>query len=80
RGLTAASVGAQTVDAISRLRPDIAFIGTNGISAGFGLSTPDPDEAAVKRAVLAASRRALVLADSDKLDAELLVSFGTLED
>lgn len=79
RGLTAAAVGAQTVDAISRLRPDVAFIGTNGLSAGFGLSTPDPDEAAVKRAILTAARRAIVVADAEKFDAELLVSFGALD-
>ena len=40
--LTAAAVGAETVATIGRLRPDVAFIGANGISAGFGLSTPDP--------------------------------------
>lgn len=79
RGLTAAAVGAQTVDAISRLRPDVAFVGTNGLSSGFGLSTPDPDEAAVKRAVLAAARRTIVVADSDKFEAELLVSFGAVD-
>jgi len=80
RGITAAAVGAQTVDAVSRLRPDVAFVGTNGLSAGFGLSTPDPDEAAVKTAILAAARRVIVLADSEKFDAELLVSFGRLDD
>ncbi|WP_448238182.1 DeoR/GlpR family DNA-binding transcription regulator [Microbacterium paulum] len=80
RGLTAAAVGAQTVDAISRLRTDIAFIGTNGLSADFGLSTPDPDEAAVKRAILAATRRTFVVADAAKYDSELLVSFGRLSD
>ncbi|GAA1651878.1 DeoR/GlpR family DNA-binding transcription regulator [Microbacterium flavum] len=80
RGLTAAAVGAQTVDAISRLRPDLAFIGANGISASFGLSTPDPDEAAVKRAVIAAARRTVVVSDAEKFDAELLVSFGALDD
>lgn len=80
RGLTAAAVGAQTVDAISRLRPDIAFVGTNGISAAFGLSTPDPDEAAVKRAIIAAARRRVVLADAEKFEAELLVSFASLDD
>jgi DeoR family fructose operon transcriptional repressor len=79
RGLTAAAVGAQTVDAIGRLRPDVAFVGTNGLSAGFGLSTPDPDEAAVKRAILAAARRTIVVADADKFDAELLVSFGAVD-
>ncbi|MFW1308674.1 D-beta-D-heptose 1-phosphate adenosyltransferase, partial [Vibrio parahaemolyticus] len=50
RGVTAAAVGAHTVRSIGELRPDIAFVGTNGLSAGFGLSTPDPDEAAVKTA------------------------------
>lgn len=80
RGLTAAAVGAQTVDAISRLRPDLAFIGTNGLSAAFGLSTPDPDEAAVKRAIISSARRIVVLADAEKFDGELLVSFGRLAD
>lgn len=71
-------MGAQTVDTISRLRPDIAFVGTNGLSAGFGLSTPDPDEAAVKRAIIGAARRTFVVADAAKHDAELLVSFAAL--
>jgi DeoR family fructose operon transcriptional repressor len=78
RGLTAAAVGAGTVRAIGALRPDVAFIGTNGVSAGFGLSTPDPDEAAVKSAIVHAARRVVVLADADKLGRELLVSFSAL--
>ncbi|MFI8631798.1 DeoR/GlpR family DNA-binding transcription regulator [Microbacterium sp. NPDC077663] len=80
RGLTAAAVGAQTVEAIARLRPDIAFLGANGVSAAFGLSTPDPDEAAVKRAIVASARRVVVVADGDKFDAELLVSFAGLSE
>lgn len=78
RGATAAAVGSDTVRAIERLRPDVAFIGTNGISAGFGLSTPDPDEAAVKSAIVRAARRVIVVADADKLGRELLVSFAQL--
>lgn len=80
RGVTAAAVGADTVRAIEGLRPDVAFVGTNGISAGFGLSTPDPDEAAVKRAIVRGARRVVVVADQSKLGRELLVSFGTLAD
>lgn len=80
RGLTGAAVGAQTVGAIAHLRPDIAFIGTNGVSAAFGLSTPDPDEAAVKRAIIEAARQVCVVADADKFDIELLESFGRLDD
>lgn len=80
RGLTAAAVGADTVRAIESMRPDVAFIGTNGIAAGFGLSTPDPDEAAVKRAIVHAARRVVVVADSEKFHRELLVGFARLED
>lgn len=79
RTATAAAVGADTVRAIERLRPDIAFLGTNGISASFGLSTPDPDEAAVKSAIVRAARRVVVVADADKLGSELLVSFAPLD-
>ncbi|MGZ8804230.1 MAG: DeoR/GlpR family DNA-binding transcription regulator [Microbacterium sp.] len=79
RTTTAAAVGADTVRAIERLRPDIAFLGTNGISATFGLSTPDPDEAAVKSAIVRAARRVVVVADAEKLGRELLVSFAPLD-
>jgi DeoR family fructose operon transcriptional repressor len=80
RGLTQAAVGQATVDSAQRLRPDIAFIGTNGIHASFGLSTPDPEEAAVKAAFVHSARRIVVLADSSKLDAETLVQFASLKD
>lgn len=80
RGLTAAAVGSATVAAIDDLRPDIAFVGTNGIAAGFGLSTPDPDEAAVKRAIVRAARRVVVLADASKVDETFLVRFARLDD
>lgn len=80
RGLTAAAVGADTVAAIGRLRPDIAFLGTNGMAAAAGLTTPDPDEAAVKRAIVAGAQRIIVLADAEKFDTELLVTFAALSD
>jgi DeoR family transcriptional regulator, fructose operon transcriptional repressor len=80
RGLTAAAVGADTVRAIEAIRPDVAFVGTNGVSADFGLSTPDHDEAAVKRAIVRSARRVIVVADADKLGRELLVGFARLSD
>ena len=80
RGITAAAVGAATVQAVQNLRPDVAFIGTNGISAAFGLSTPDPEEAAVKTAIVAGARQVIVVADATKFDRELLVGFARLED
>lgn len=80
RGLTQAAVGQSTVEAAFKLRPDIAFVGANGIHATFGLSTPDPEEAAVKAAFVKSARRVVALADSSKLDAETLVQFATLKD
>ena len=73
-------MGAETVDALRRLRPDVAFLGTNGISESHGLSTPDPDEAAVKRAIVAGARRVVLLADADKLGQEHLVRFAELRE
>ena len=52
RGITGALVGNAAVGQLESLRPDISFLGTNGISAGFGLSTPDELEGAVKSAMV----------------------------
>ena len=60
--------------------PDLAFVGTNGVSADFGFSTPDEAEAAAKAAMVHAARRVVVLADSTKLDAESLVRFACLDE
>lgn len=80
RGLTGAVVGASTIDQLDSLRPDIAFIGTNGVDADFGFSTPDAVEAAVKTAIVRSARRVVALADSSKLDQQTLVRFATLDD
>ncbi|MDJ0320678.1 DeoR/GlpR family DNA-binding transcription regulator [Pseudarthrobacter sp. PS3-L1] len=80
RGITQAAVGQSTVQAAEQLRPDVAFIGTNGLHATFGLSTPDPEEAAVKTAFVRSARSIVVLVDSSKLDAETLVQFASLKD
>ena len=80
RGITSAAVGASTIEQLDRLRPDIAFVGTNGVSAGFGLSTPEEREAAVKATMIRRARRSVVLADSTKLDEEALYRFAELRD
>ena len=57
RPTTQAAVGADTVAALADLRADVAFLGTNGITVDHGLTTPDRDEAATKRAMVASARR-----------------------
>lgn len=80
RGITGAAVGSDTVASISRLRSDVAFLGVNGLSVAHGLSTPDPEEAAVKAALVRAARQVVVLADSSKVGAEFLVSFAAVSE
>lgn len=80
RGLTSACVGSGTVAQYGSFRPDVAFLGANGIHPDFGLSTPDPEEASVKAAIVRAARRVIVLADSSKLNAETLMSFAALSE
>ena len=79
RRTTQAAVGVDTVNALEELRTDVAFIGTNGLSTAHGLSTPDPSEAAAKRAMIASARQVVVLADSSKIGAESTIRFGELD-
>ncbi|RYU12412.1 DeoR/GlpR family DNA-binding transcription regulator [Nocardioides iriomotensis] len=79
RRTTQAAVGEDTVAAISRLRTDVAFVGTNGLSIAHGLSTPDQSEAAAKSAMIRSAQRVVVLADSSKIGHESTVRFGDLE-
>jgi DeoR family transcriptional regulator, fructose operon transcriptional repressor len=66
RGRTLAEVDDWTLRSLSEINVDIAFFGANGISIERGLTTPDPSEAAVKRAMLACARRRVLLADHSK--------------
>lgn len=77
RRTTQAAVGAETVEALSHLRVDVAFVGTNGVTPEHGLTTPDPDEAAVKRALIGCGRQVVALADASKFGIETAVRFAS---
>src|SRR6478609_8685679 len=80
RPTTQAAVGADTVAALGQLRADVAFLGTNGLTVDHGLSTPDREEAATKRAMVASARRVVCLVDSSKLGVEASVRFAALSE
>lgn len=80
RATTLAAVGATTIEQLDRLRADVAVLGTNGVSVGRGLTTPDPEEAAVKAAMVRAGRWTVALADSAKIGADHLVRFAELRE
>jgi DeoR family transcriptional regulator, fructose operon transcriptional repressor len=71
RNTTFAEVGDWALRALADINVDVAFLGTNGISTTRGLTTPDPDEAAVKRAMLGCAAKRILLADHSK--------FGTVK-
>ena len=66
REATMAAVGALTTEALAAINVDVAFLGTNALSLDRGLTTPDPEEAAVKRHMLAAAGQRVFLVDSSK--------------
>ena len=77
---TEAIVGMETAVELEKYNFTIGFIGTNGISRKNGFSTPDIDEAVVKRRAVMQCRRPYVLADSTKFDQISYVTFARLED
>ncbi len=78
RGRTLAAVDDWAVRALHDVIVDVAFIGTNGASLAGGLTTPDRDEAAVKRAMIASARRRVLLADHSKFETDHFARFGWL--
>lgn len=79
RGRTLASVGEWTTDALRSISVDVAFVGTNGLTVRRGLTTPDQAEAAVKRAMVTAARRVVVLCDHSKFGTDHFSQVAPLE-
>lgn len=80
RGRTLAEVDAWALRSLSEINVDVAFLGTNGISVDRGLTTPDPSEAAVKRAMIACAQRRILLADHSKIGLVSTCKYGDLAD
>jgi DeoR family fructose operon transcriptional repressor len=80
RGRTLAAVGEWAVGALAAVSVDVAFLGTNGVSVRRGLTTPDQDEAATKRAMATAGRRIVALCDHTKFGADHFAQFAALAD
>jgi DeoR family fructose operon transcriptional repressor len=80
RRRTLATVDDWNLQQLSQLHVDVAFMGANGASLECGFTTPDPAEASVKRSMIAAARRAVVLADHTKIGNDYLARFATIGD
>lgn len=78
RNNTLATVGNYSVDFIKNFNVQIAFIGTNGLSLEKGLTTPDLEEAQIKKAMMSISNNVFVLADSSKFGLVAMVKVSDL--
>ena len=61
------TVGAETVDALRRVRVDACVLGICSVHPEIGVTSIDHDEAQVKRAMVEASAEVIALATADKL-------------
>lgn len=73
-------VGRWAIDGFVRSSVDVAFVSPTGISVRGGLTTRHQSGAAVKRAMIAAARRTVVLADHTKFRVENQCRFADWED
>ncbi len=80
RGKTLATVDDWALRPLDRLNGDVAFMATNGCSLARGLTTPDPAEAAIKRAMVGAAQRSVLLADHTKFGNTYLATFAELSE
>lgn len=80
RTRTGAAVGSWATTALADVSVDVAILGTNGFSVRRGMTTPDQAEAVAKRAMVAAGRRCVVLADSSKAELVHFHRFAELDD
>ncbi|WP_310551513.1 DeoR/GlpR family DNA-binding transcription regulator [Paenibacillus glufosinatiresistens] len=74
---TKAVIGSIALQNMDNFRFDKCFLGTNGVDAEMGFTTPDPEEAMVKRRAHQLSAETYVLADGSKFGR---VSFAKLFD
>ena len=73
-------IGPQAEHELAGLNADWAFLGAAAVEVGGAFTSADPYEAAVKRAMIRAARRAAVLADATKFGARRLAAFARPED
>lgn len=75
-----ALVGTVAVAALRALHVDVVFMGVHGLDSDAGLTTPNMLEAETNRAMIAAGRRLVVVADHSKWGIIGLSRFARLED
>lgn len=77
---TKAIIGSVSLEQLKQYGFSKAFLGMNGIDREFGYTTPDPEEAALKRLAGSLANQTYVLADQSKFHKINFVKVSELED
>jgi DeoR family transcriptional regulator of aga operon len=80
RPLQHSLVDPHATDALAGIHADVALIGCNGVDLEAGVTNLNLAEAQVKRAMVRASTRRILIADASKLGRRHLGRIGALED
>ncbi|MEJ6528552.1 DeoR/GlpR family DNA-binding transcription regulator [Exiguobacterium sp. USCH10] len=76
---TQALVGYNARESMMNYRVDLAFLGMNGIDLDAGYTTPDPEEALVKKTAIELAQASYVLADASKIGKRTFSRVATLD-
>lgn len=76
---TQALVGYNARESMMNYRVDLAFLGMNGIDLEAGYTTPDPEEALVKKTAIELAPTSFVLADASKIGKRTFSRVATLD-
>lgn len=76
---TQALVGYNARESMMNYRVDLAFLGMNGIDIEAGYTTPDPEEALVKKTAIELAQTSFVLADASKIGKRTFSRVATLD-
>ena len=79
KGSTEAVVGANAIEMLRNYNFNKGFFGTNGISIKCGFTTPDINEAEVKKMAMCHCNHKIILADSTKFDNVSSVTFARID-
>lgn len=80
KAVTEAIVGSSAVDDLKKYNFSKGFFGTNGVSNKSGYTTPDVNEAMVKREAVKRCTESYILADKLKLDEVSFITFTDISD
>lgn len=77
---TEAVVGGETIEALQKYNFTKGFWGTNGVSIQFGFTTPDINEAMVKKKAFEKCKECYILSDATKFNQISSVTFAEFDD